>query len=75
MIKILNFDFFESAAEREARGCTGKLKHRDAEAAEKARLSMQKKTGMPFDRYECEFCGSHHIGHSRRHFEIPEEER
>lgn len=75
IIRIFDFDFFETKAQRESRSCISKLKHKDEEAAEKARLSMQKKTGQPFDKYHCEFCGFHHIGHSRKYFEIPEDER
>lgn len=68
-------DEYDYAVRDEARSCIGKLPHANAEAAEKARLSMQKKTGEPFDKYQCGFCNRWHIGHSQKYFEIPEHER
>ncbi|HTG95722.1 MAG TPA: hypothetical protein VL866_24180 [Pyrinomonadaceae bacterium] len=42
-----------------------KVKYGHRETAETAAEAMHAKTGDSYDAYQCDFCGSWHIGHSK----------
>lgn len=48
------------------RGCEGKVRHPDAEAAHAHAAHLRRRLGSPAHAYACPYCGAWHVGRPDR---------